>query len=287
MLYPEDSWNLERVKNSPEHLFFKQFGESMPKGDWHHPGTKQGIYMIGPNAEYLEGKFAAGGNSSDIVARMNRALSRWESLRKEKGYANAPIPSVKATHPPEVKGDLILRINSRDLPRRPGDQSGRRISDAERQNQTAWPDFTQWAWNESWIGLPSAVAFVPNSDQPQQISASAVRAIARTALVDNVRGQNPDWRDGDVKSVAITMQRIASRGGKQIIRYTGSAQITDGNKAYAPNCYGEGIYDPASRKFDSLDLVWLGIRTGAAQFNQRERDRAPAPMGITLSLFDG
>ena len=59
MLYPEDEWNLARVKDTPQHKFFKRFGESMPLGHWRESGTRQGVYMIGPDGEYLEGRFAA------------------------------------------------------------------------------------------------------------------------------------------------------------------------------------------------------------------------------------
>src|SRR5688500_19730664 len=58
-------------------------GESMPKGQWNERGTKQGVYMIGPNAEYLEGKFAASADPEDIKARMRRALDRSEEHTSE------------------------------------------------------------------------------------------------------------------------------------------------------------------------------------------------------------
>lgn len=284
MLYPEDPGNLNRVKDDPAHLFFKKFGESMPRGDWNHPGTKQGIYMIGPNAEYLEGKFAGASNPADILARMRRALQRWETLRTANRYANLPIPTVKATHPPEVSGELIFRVNSRDLPRGADDQSGRRITDSERKSNS-FMDFTKWAWNETWVGIPKAQSFVPDSTGSGTVPISAARSIAKIALLDNVRGQNPEWRDQDIKNIVIRMTVVRNSAEGQIIQYTGSAQIMDGNKSFSATCFGEGVFDAKSGKFSRLDLVWLGMRGGAAQFNQRENDRGPAPMGVTLSLF--
>lgn len=284
MLYPEDPGNLSRVKDDPAHLFFKKYGESMPPGDWNHPGTKQGIYMMGPNGEYLEGKFAAASNPADIQARLRRAIQRWDALRQSKGYANSPIPSVKATYPPDVSGELIFRVNSRDLPRGAGDRSGRRITEAERTSN-AFMDFTKWAWNETWVGVAKTQSFVPDSSGAGAVPISVARSIARTALLDNVRGQNPEWRDQDIKNIAIRMNLVRNSNGSQVIEYTGSAQITDGNKSYSATCYGEGVYDSKVGKFSRLDLVWLGMRGGAAQFNQRANDRGPAPMGVTLSLF--
>jgi hypothetical protein len=286
MLYPEDQWNLDRVKNDPAHLFFKKFGESVPKENWHHPGTKQGVYMMGPNGEYLEAKFAAAVNSADILARMKRALNRWETLKSERGYQGLPIPPAKPTHPPEITGQLIFRVNSRDLPRGNGDQSGRRITAEEQRNNNVWSDFTKWAWNESWVGLPSVQSFVPKSNQAEEVNQRDLRSIARIALLDNVRGQNPEWREQDIKSISFTMRRITTKNGLQTIQYTGLANISDGRKSYLPTCYGEGIFNPETQRFNSLDLVWIGPRSGSAQFNQRDKDQGPAPMGITLSLFN-
>ncbi len=42
-LYPENPSQLARAEERDDHLFFKRFGQAMPKGDWNHPGTKQGI----------------------------------------------------------------------------------------------------------------------------------------------------------------------------------------------------------------------------------------------------
>lgn len=89
MLYPEGAEHLKRVQGTPAHQFFKRYGEAMPDGDWNHGGTKQGLYMIGPDGEYLEGKFAASGVPDDIKKRMERALKRWRGVCRQKNVAAA------------------------------------------------------------------------------------------------------------------------------------------------------------------------------------------------------
>ena len=284
MLYPEDPGNLNRVKDRPEHQFFKKYGESMPPGAWNHPGTKQGIYMIGPNAEYLEGRFAAASEAGDIRARLQRALARWETLRQEKKYANQPVPAIPFSPPPGVTGDLILRVNLRDLPRGPGDQSGARITDFQG-NQDGFLNYVRWAWNENWIGLPDPTAWVPKSSSPEQLPSADLRRIALEVLVDNVRGQAPEWQPQELKLAQGTMRIASTQGGKTKIVYSGQIRLEAGRRAYAPTFYGEGTWDATDKKFDSLDIVFSGPRTGAAQFNRREQDPGPAPMGVTLSLF--
>lgn len=278
LLYPEDQWNLNRVKDDPAHLFFKRYGESMPKGHWNHPGTKQGIYLIGPNAEYLEGIFAGAADPADILARMKRGLARWEALRKEKSYANQVVPPVKPTHPPEIVGGLIFRVNSRDLPRGAGDRSGRRITESERTSKM-FLDYIQWAWNESWVGVESHRMFIPGSNG--QINQQTARHIAKTVLLDNVRGQNPEWQDQDLKRIEIRAREV--RPG--VYAYSGDVDLQGSGKAYQAKCYGEGTFDAKTGQFTRLDLVWLGQRRGGSQFNRREQDPGPAPMGISMSVF--
>ncbi|MBX3118275.1 MAG: hypothetical protein KF784_04360 [Fimbriimonadaceae bacterium] len=283
MLYPEDPGNLNRVKDNPEHVFFKKYGESMPPGAWNHPGTKQGIYMIGPNAEYLEGRFAASGDAGDIRARLSRALQRWETLRKEKNYANSPVPTVKSALPPGIRGELILRVNVRDLPRGAGDRSGARF-DEVTGNREFFPDYVKWAWNENWIGLPSASTFVPSGTASEAVSSDAVSRIAQEVLVDNVRGQVPTWQASEVKQATITMRRLSQSGSLMQIEYSGSVQLGTARRGYDAKMYGRGEWDTAKKSFNSLELVFTGMRRGAAQFNRRENDPGPAPMGITLVL---
>ena len=283
MLYPENPGNLDRVKDRPGHQLFKKYGESMPAGDWNHSGTKQGIYMMGPDGEYLEGKFAASGNAPDVLARLERALLRWETLRKEKDYANRPVPETEWSPPPGVLGDLILRVNIRDLPRGSGDKSGARIHEVPG-NKEYYPGYVKWAWNENWIGLPNARAFVPTRGRAEAVDFSVVRRICQEVLVDNVRGQAPGWEREDVREAAITMRRLGSSNGLLKIEYTGKVRMASGSRGYDASLYGEGEWDESKGVFKSFEIVVMGLRRGGSRYNRRDDDPGPAPMGVTLSL---
>lgn len=284
MLYPEDPGNLNRVKDRPEHQFFKKYGEAMPPRAWNHPGTKQGIYMMGPNAEYLEGKFAASADAADIRARLQRATVRWEALRASAGYANAPIPVVKSTLPPGIEGEVVFQVNLRDLPRGPGDKSGQRITQVDRSRDGMF-EFAKWAWNENWIGLPSAAAWVPSGAAEEAVPPAIVQRIAREVLVDNVRGQAQGWQVGEVKVAELSKRRLSSSGGNVRIEYRGRVRLEGGGRGYDATLYGQGVWNGSA--FTALDLVASGQRWGASRFNQREQDPGPAPMGVALSLYKG
>ena len=286
LLYPEDPYNLGRVADNPEHRFFKRYGESMPSGAWNHPGTKQCIYMMGPDGEYLEGRAAANGEPRDIEARLRRALQSWESLRKQKKYANRPVPVVAEAPPPEVAGKaLILRATLRDLPR--GDGAGAKAPSRWRRelgDSLGWRGFTEWAWNQNWIGFDDARSFVTDASKPEAIDTEVVRRLYREVLVDNVRGQAPWWEEAHVQSASLTMRRVKA-GKVWRLEYVGEARMQDGERAFAARLRGEADWDPQQKKFVRFELIALGDRRGAAQFNQRSEDRGSAPMGIALVLF--
>ncbi len=283
-LYPEGAGNLERAKGRPMHEFFKAFGEQMPAADWNDPGTKQGVYMIGPNSEYLEGGGAISGNAAHVRERLRTALKRWKKLRKEKGYANEPVPAVANVSVPEVADKpLVLRVFLRDLPRGKGDASGRRFTEGDLRGM--WLNFTKWAWNINWLALDDPSALVPKGKKAQPVASDVFRRICRDTLVDNVRGQTSRWREQDIELAELTMQRLKDDDGLWVIEYRGKASMKSGRLSYTPSLYGRGTWDPKARAFETLEIVAIGERAGAGTFNQRERDRGTAPMGVALVLF--
>ena len=286
LLYPEDAGNLARVADNAEHRLFKRYGESMPAGAWNHPGTKQGIYMMGPDGEYLEGKAAANGEPRDIEARLRRALQSWETLRKQKKYATRPVPAVPEAAPPEVAGKaLILRASLRDLPRGEG-AAAKAPSRWRRElgDSLGWRGFVEWAWNQNWIGFDDPRAFVTAAAEPEPVADDVVRRLCREILVDNVRGQQPAWEDAHVRSATLTMRRVKADKVWRI-EYLGEARMQDGDRGFAARLRGEAEWDPQQKKFVRFELIALGDRRGAGTFNQRRDDPGPAPMGIALRLF--
>jgi hypothetical protein len=292
-IYPESEWALGRLKEDPAHLLFKRFGESLPPSNWNEKGTKQGIYMMGPNGEYLEGLGAASGSADKMVRRLERALERWKKVAAEQGYDNQPVPAGTAVAPPEFEdAALTLRVSMRDLPREVGSQEGRRFSNRDMRRRP-WMAFTEWAWNQNWLTLQDATAFVPRREasepgdaaQPQAVDAKVVDMIYRRVLVDNVRGQTPTWEREHVKSATLTMSLLGENDGLQTIAYQGEAHMQSDTQRFEATLYGQGVWNLARGQFESFTLVAMGEREGAGTFNQRAGDPGPAPMGIVLDLF--
>lgn len=256
----------------------------MPEGDWNDPGTKQGIYMIGPDGEYLEGAHAASGSASRLVERLQLALKRWDELKTKKKYAGEPVPAGQAVAPPDVDAaPLALRISFRDLPRGKGDQSGRRRTERDLRGR-GWMAFTEWAWNQNWLTLEEPAALLTDSKEPVPVPGTALNPIVRRALVDNVRGQNPGWKPEHVRSATLTMRATEITPETITMEYDGAASMVAGEKRYSPTLHGRAVWDREREAFQSLQIVAIGERAGADRFNQRGEDKGPAPMGVLIEL---
>jgi hypothetical protein len=282
-LYPEHPEHLKRVQGTPAHEFFKRYGEAMPEGDWNHRGTKQGLYMIGPNGEYLEGKFAASGLPDDILKRMERALERWQKLRHQAGYANTPVPKVVTTLPARVAGkDFVLRVHSRDLPRGEGGQ-GRRF-DPDKDLNANWGDFKKWAWNVNWLAVDRWRVLVPSSKQVEDVDAAFVTQLAREMLIDNVRGQAKTWSADAVKTAKLTMLGMPNYDVMKVM-YRGEVELDNGQRSMKLKLLGDAVYDQAKRRFRKLRIVAIGLRAGSQGVSQREDDSQPSPIGFAINLY--
>lgn len=239
---------------------------------------------MGPNGEYLEARFASS-NGEDIAEKAKRALERWEVLRKQQGYANKPIPHVETRLPDkELENNrMVLRVNLRDLPR----TVGGKVTKFEEVGriQEAWPDFRKWAFNENWYGTQNVEAFVTDSGTPVTVENSEFHTICTQVLVDNVRGQAPTWDDESIRSAKLTKKRIEVKDGFWRIEFDGSAELRRGKNSYSPRLYGQGLWDPKTKKFLTFELVSTGMRTGSWPFNNRTDDLGPAPMGVSLVLY--
>jgi hypothetical protein len=100
---------------------------------------------------------------------------------------------------------LVLRVNVRDLPRGLGDKSGARIHELPESGM--WRDFTKWAWNENWVAIESARSLVPSGSGAEEVDTALVRKVFREVLVDNVRGQAPEWRDEEMLVAPFVTER--------------------------------------------------------------------------------
>lgn len=282
-LFPEDPASLRQRAGDPMHQLFRRFGESMPPGDWRREGTKQGIYLMGPDGEYLEGLATASGDPADLRRRCERALARWQSLRQERGYENKPVPQRGTVAPAAFDGaPMLLRVSLRDLAGAACDATPRWRPGAFDDGN--WAEFTRWAWNQNWHAVATPSRLLPTGGDEAVADAAWFRGFCRAVFVDNVRGQAPPFADEHVRKAELRMQRQPARGGKVEVAYAGEVELDDGEHRIALRLHGSGSFARADGRCERLLLVALGERRGAYAANQRSAGPASSWIGFAARL---
>jgi hypothetical protein len=277
----------------PDCQFFQKFAENGHYGG--SPGTtRQGTYAATPS-----GMLLAAANSNDperIASLMKSALARWKSLsREERLLASDPQATTTQIRRPESRypeDGLVLKVNSRDLPR-------------EKPTTDRWAT----AWNQDflWYTREEARGFLPETPavgQKHEVPATLIQRIARTSLVDNVRGQTRPFDESHVKLARMTAEIRAVEGDVVTLRLEGEtkteaqgawpindrwdqANPTRQKRGFDMRLLGSAKYDMKAQRFTAFEMVALGTRFGGTQYNGRRDDLEPNPIGIAFTVADG
>ncbi len=275
---------------------FQKFAEQGHYGGRTYPSnTRQGTYAATPS-----GIFLASINANQPVAvadMMRRALEKWKTLPRDQRLMADAAPSqagnlIRAERFYPV-GGLVLQVHSRDLPREQASaEQGNRWYGQAWNNDFAW--FTKVEARQL---LPPTVATGARHEVPETL----VRRIARLCIVDNVRGQTEPYSDSDVKearmsaavqkvdgdiaSLRLEGQTKTNREGMwSIAGYRDMERPSQQKRGIETRLLGNAKFDLKAERFVSFELVALGTRTGATQYNGRQNDSGPAPIGFAFTL---
>jgi hypothetical protein len=282
---------LQRGSDPECRLFQKVAEQGHYAGRTVPSGTRQGTYATAPSGVLL-----ASINSNDperMAGMLEEALARWQTLsREERLLPEDPRASVGELSRYEEfypRNGLVLRVNSRDLP---------------RQEQAA--DWRGSAWNQdyTWFTKDEARLLVPEkpvAGQRREVPELIPHRIARCSLVDNVRGQTWPYAPEDVRHARLTSEVIAVDGDVLTLRLTGATQTvaegiwciagyrdmhnpTPQKRGFEAHLSGGAKYDLKQEQFVAFEMVALGTRFGGTQYNGRHDDLAPAPIGVAFTL---
>jgi hypothetical protein len=281
-----------RLQNGsdPECQLFQKMAEQGHYGG--RPGsTRQGTYAAAPSGVLL-----ASINSNDpgrIAGMLQRALDRWEKLSRDERLLpedptkrSASIRRAERFYP---EGGLVLQVYTRDLPR-----------------DTPGEGWRGKAWNQdyAWFTKKEVRQFLPGHPrvgQKHDVPAELIRRIARCHLVDNVRGQTSPYDerhvekallgaevtavDGDVVALRLEGQTRAAAEGRWPVRgYRDSRGPAVQKRGFETRLLGKASYDVKKERFVTFELLAVGTRWGATQFNVRSGDPGPAPIGALFTL---
>jgi hypothetical protein len=278
---------------------FQKFSEQGHYGGRSFPSTtRQGTYMVTPS-----GVFLASLNSNDpqaVAAMMRRALDKWKTLPREERVgaelaASRPAELSRAERFYPTDG-MALQVHSRDLPR-------------EGASQASTQEITSWrgqSWNNdfAWFTKAEARSFLPanvTAGARQEVPEALTRRLARLHIVDNVRGQVDSFAEQHVKSAKLEAQVEKVEGDVATLKVSGETHTSaegvwsiagyrDMNRpspqkrGIEAKLLGRARYDLKKDRFVAFEMVAVGTRWGATQYNGRSNDLAAAPIGFAFTL---
>ncbi|HEV3026115.1 MAG TPA: hypothetical protein VG457_01000 [Planctomycetota bacterium] len=253
--------------------------------------TRQGTY-----ATTADGTFLASWNKNDprfVARKLREALENWDRLKAEgrKFLGKDPLEIAQLNRADRFfpEGGLVLKVNTRDLPRDPPQQG-----------------LCADAWNQdfAWFNKDEAKQFLAGKIGPgrtREVPRTLVERLARFHFLDNVRGQTSPFParaikeatltsrvtavDGDVVSLRLEGRTKAVQKGEWSIRGFEDMNRPSGQeRGLEMKLLGSARFDRKQGRFVGFEVVAVGTRWGGTQYNCRENDLAPAPYGAVLYL---
>jgi hypothetical protein len=286
----ENSSALERQQDTKGEFFRQVANQGHYGGRTYPTSTRQGSYAF-----TADGDFLASVNTRDpagMAAMLRTALERWQALEAPatNGHPGSfgHLPEVDPVDVGYPVGGLVLEAVARDLP---------------RTVDTRPYDWRKIAWNfdYAWFTRDEARALVP---EPRAVGSrraapwAVIRRLGRFHLRDFVRGEPFAWPEEAIREGELTAEIVAIAGDMIELVLRGHIRLEhearwvrpeDGEERHYPSgfdatLYGEATWDEARGVFVAFELVAAGPRWGANQYNNRDDDLGPEPLGIAFGL---
>lgn len=271
----------------PDCVFFQGFCEKGHYGGRTRPSnTRQGIYAVTPNGAFLASCNTRQG--AEVAAMLQKALRRWGELSPEErsgGAAAVDPASIRRFERLYPADGLVVRVYSRDLPRT-------KVTEGWRGQ--AWNQDHAWFRRDEMLAMVPAATVGAERPFPEE----ALLRLARVHLVDSVRGQTLSHAPEHVVARRLVVRTVAVDGDRQILQFEGAVRIdrsgTWATRGYGPHgpqrlgfdaqLLGAAEFDRKAQRFVEWKLLAVGMRFGATEFNGRQDDFGPAPLGIAFDL---
>lgn len=270
-LRPPDWFNRQWLKTIESTNLFETYWRNAPDNLIpEKPATCQGTYCMTAEGEYLAGGFAWVDRDRTIEILKKALLEFRKRGEAMKAVPENELPFFVGAEP--KKGGLKLQLGYRDLPR-----GENRLPHTERNQRPVNLGFLDLKREE--VDL-----FRVAKGETKTLPQSLVKKISQQALKDCARGQcnagKEYFREG-----SWTVREVSREGGKQVIELRGVSRLEGGGQTFEPTVFGRLEYDLAQENFTRFDVVAVGQRSGAAEFNFRWDDEEAAPLGVAFRLF--
>ncbi len=265
--------------------------------DIDHGLNHQGLYVTTIEGEVLGsrnrlfpgGKLPVHGVGSDpdqFLWMLRRALANWENRKTQREALEIEDlayrdPTFSWTGYPE--DGMILHLGVRDLPRQVDTRP--RGMKREAHNQ----DYVWFRREEVLSMVPPDVGVGDVIPFPEGL----VRRLVRYHLADYVRGETSSWSSEAIRDAAMTLTVTEKTPEWVNLRLFGSAQLFEEGRWYEGACRERGLdasvlgylrFDRRVERFVRFDVVAVGSRWGGTEYNVRQDDLEPAPIGIAMTI---
>ncbi|HEX7901892.1 MAG TPA: hypothetical protein VF950_29305 [Planctomycetota bacterium] len=275
----DEIWFLDNV-DSPGSKLWKTFVKNAAGKIEFGGSTKQGVYAMTPDGEFLAGHFARH-EKAETLQLMRDALKRWTEIAAKNSYKPKPIPSKalnrtwgadglarNAGGDAGAKAATILQVVVRDLPFKGERQPG--------------PASFKGAFNQTWLDLTAQETqdLLPKGGGRTVVPDALFRKLAKDALLDFVRGQTPPWSDAAIQKAQLVVE--PAPGG---LRYTGEFKAQEGGRGFDAKLHGKAVWDAGANRFRLFELLAVGTRSGSTSVNFRFQE-PPSPLAVAFLIED-
>ena len=212
---------------------------------------------------------------------MRQSLARWDKLSDEEKSLSSES-NIRQQHRWEdsyPKDGLILNMITRDLPD---------SCDPNDPCEAKWnQDFAWFSREEARQWLPIEIRKGATHTLPEQLTSR----LARTNLVDTVKGQTIPFESNEVIGSKIQTEVTNVRGDQVEIKITGQTKSHSSKtnrrqsaRGVQTQLLGNATFDLSQTKFTKFEFVALGKREGYTRFNFRNRDGMSNMLGFVFRL---
>jgi len=276
----------EAVRNE-ERAFFKRVLDQIT-AEWAH-ASRQGIYAITPAGKLLDSRqlgkigWEKMENPREILQTLERGLELWAKMKPAERRRD---PGLRL--PAEANNDwdkfypadgLSLRMTCRDLPLKAGDW-----------NQVVWNNAVWENLDYAWFRKNEVAQWIPRSIATGtvfEVPRVLVERLARFHMLDNVRCVSAKhFRKEDMTKARLTGKVMDVKGNNVSLRYEGEtrAERLDSKVGYEGKLLGRAVFNVASGRFTTFELVAVGNRWG---IQETRENTSPTPLGFIFVIPAG
>jgi hypothetical protein len=281
----QDDWYQLRREDREGQFFRKLVHCDVPL---ERRSTRQGIYLLTPDGELLEG--VPSYEAATLRAALRTGLTKWQQLpeaRRKSGAVRVaelgkPDPDYQRTPP---AGGLIVRVYARALEQR---SAGRwdRLTVKAPVRATAARDHLWLREAEGETLLPRELYTGFKYPVPTRIA----ERLLRFHLIDNTRGEPPMWHRDEIRAAEMSLAVEAFTSDHLDLRLEGAALLAEtadvrlSPRGYDARLLGRLRYDRARKAWSRFQILAVGDHWGEGRFTPGARP-GRAPLGIAFELI--